>query len=203
MLNYIWAGMIFIGIVAAAFTGRMPELTNAVLDSSVEAVMLCIRMAGIMSMWAGLMKIAERAGVVRGLSKKMSPMLRLLFPNLKKESKALEYISTNFIANILGLGWASTPAGIKAMNELQKTNPDKTSASREMCMFMIINMSSLQLVTVSIIAYRAQYNSANPSEIIGPGLFATFVSTVVAIAVAIIFEKIYFPRRKIQNEALR
>jgi len=196
MLNYIWAGMILAGIVTAAFTGRVPQLANAAVDSSVEAVMLCVRMAGIVSMWAGLMGIAEKAGAVRGLAKRMAPALRLLFPRLKKGCKELEYISTNFIANILGLGWAATPAGLKAMEELQKTNPDKNVASREMCMFLIVNMSSLQLVSVNIIAYRSQYNSANPSEIIGPGLLATLVSTVVAVVSAKVFGAVIFGRDK-------
>ena len=182
MLNYLWMGMIIIGVVVAAFTGNLAAVTNAVVDSAREAVMVCLTMLGIMAMWTGLMKIAETAGLVQMVSQKMNPIMRFLFPRLRPGSPALTYISTNMIANVLGLGWAATPAGLKAMDELQKINPNKEVASREMCMFMIVNMSSLQIVTISVLAYRAQYNSVNPSEIIGPGILATLISTIAAVA---------------------
>ena len=201
MLNYVWAGMIVIGIVVAGITGRMGDVTNAALESAKEAIQLCITMLGIMGMWTGLMKIAEKAGMIQGLSRRMRPFLRYLFPSLSPESKAMEYISTNVIANILGLGWAATPAGIKAMEELQKANPEKHIASKEMCMFMIFNMSSLQIISVNLIAYRSQYHSANPSEIIAPGLLATILTTVVGVLVAKVFEAFWFPRGR--NAPLR
>ena len=184
MLNGIWAGMILLGVAVAAFTGNLDAVTNAALESAQEAVMVCVKMLGIMSMWTGLMRVAEDAGVVKALSVRMRPLFRFLFPQLDPEGKAAEAISTNFIANVLGLGWAATPAGLKAMEELQSLNPDKTLASHEMCMFMIVNMSSLQLITVNLLAYRAQYNSANPSEIILPGLLATLASSIAAIVFA-------------------
>jgi spore maturation protein A len=181
MLNYIWAAMIIIGIIVAALTGRMADITQATLTSAEEAVKVCLTMLGIIAMWTGLMKIAERGGLVKSLTALMSPIMRFIFPNVKKGSKAFDYISLNFIANILGLGWAATPAGLMAMKELQAQNPEKSIASREMCAFMIINMSSLQLVTVSIIAHRQAYGSANPSEIIGPGIVATLISSIAAV----------------------
>ncbi|MCL2407745.1 MAG: nucleoside recognition protein [Defluviitaleaceae bacterium] len=190
MLNYIWAAFILIGIIYAVVTGNVEGLTNGALDASVEAVHLGIRMLGILCMWTGLMKIAEKSGLIEALSKKMTPAVLWLFPRLSRDSEAIPHISTNFIANILGLGWAATPPGLKAMEELQKINSDKTRASREMCMFLIVNLSSLQLVTINIIAFRAQYHSANPSEIIAPGILATLVSTVIAITFAKIMEKI-------------
>ena len=189
MLNYIWSGMIVIGIVIAIFTGNIPAVTDAALESAAAAITLCITMLGIISMWTGLMSIAEKSGLVAGLSKGLTPFLAYLFPDLPKSSKAMDYISTNFIANILGLGWAATPAGIKAMQEMQKLNRDKERASNAMCMFMIINMSSLQLVTVNIIAFRAQYGSANPSEIIAPGIVVTLLTTIVAIIFAKLCER--------------
>ena len=189
MLNYIWSGMIVIGIFIAIFTGNIPAVTDAALESAAAAITLCITMLGIISMWTGLMAIAEKSGLVASLSKGLTPFLAYLFPDLPKGSKAMDYISTNFIANILGLGWAATPAGIKAMQEMQKLNRDKERASNAMCMFMIINMSSLQLVTVNIIAFRAQYGSANPSEIIAPGIVVTLATTVVAIIFAKLCEK--------------
>lgn len=191
MLNYLWGVMILIGIAVAAFTGKMPDITNAAVDSSKEAVTTCITMLGIISMWTGLMKIAEEAGLIKVLSKKMMPFLRFLFPDIPKKHKSLEYIATNVIANIFGLGWAATPAGIKAMEEMQKLNLKKDTASKSMCMFMVFNMSSLQLICVNLIAYRSQYNSQSPSEIIGPGFFATFISTIAGIAITKIIERWY------------
>lgn len=189
MLNYLWGIMILIGILIAAFTGNMPEITNSVINSSKEAVTICITMLGIISMWCGIMEIAERAGLIKDLSKKMRPFLNYLFPDIPKNHKSLDYISTNVIANILGLGWAATPAGIKAMESMQTLNRKKDEASRSMCMFMIFNMSSLQIISVNIIAYRSQYNSSNPSEVIAPGLFATLVSTIAGILVVKIIER--------------
>lgn len=186
MLNSIWAAMIMIGIVVSVFTGNLSSLTNAFLDSATEAITVTIAMFGIMIFWTGIMKIAENSGLILSITSKINPLLAYLFPNLKKGSKALQYIATNMIANVLGLGWAATPAGLKAMEELQKLNKNKSVATKEMCMFLVINMSSLQIVTISVIAYRAQYNSINPSEIIAPGLLATLISTIAAV----IFTKI-------------
>lgn len=188
MLNYLWGAMILTGILVAAFTGNMSEVTNSAINSAREAVSLAITMLGVMSMWTGIMKIGEKAGLIKSMSKKMQPFLRWLFPTVPKNHKAMEYISTNVIANILGLGWAATPAGLSAMKELQKLNPDKDRASVPMCMFMIFNMSSLQLVSINIIAYRSQYNSQNPSEIIGPGIVTTLISTFAAVIFAKIME---------------
>jgi spore maturation protein A len=181
MLNNLWGGMILLAIVVALMTGNIPALTNAAIESARDAITLCITMLGIMSMWAGLMTVAEKAGLVQALARRARPMLRFLFPDLGKNHPAHEPIATNFIANILGLGWAATPSGIRAMKVLQEENPTKDTATRSMRMFMVINMSSLQLVTISVVAYRMQYNSANPSEIIGPGLLVTAVTTVVAV----------------------
>ncbi len=181
--------MILIGILFSVFSGNLSSITNAAINSSREAVNICLTMLGILAMWTGLISIAEKSGLINSLAKKMMPLLKFLFPRLPEKSKAMQYICTNIIANMLGLSWAATPAGLKAMEELQKINLQKDIASREMCMFMIINMSSLQIVSINIIAYRAQYNSMNPSEIIGPGLFATFISTITAIIITKIFEK--------------
>lgn len=192
MLNYLWGGMILIGIVVASFTGNIPNVTQAILDSCKEAITLCITMLGIIAMWCGMMEIAERAGLIKELSKKMKPFLSWLFPDVPKDHKALDYISTNVIANILGLGWAATPAGIKAMESLQTLNKKKDEASRAMCMFLVFNMSSLQIISVNIIAYRAQFNSQNPSEIIAPGFFATIVSTIAGIGVIKLIERVKY-----------
>lgn len=189
MLNYLWGFMILIGIVIASFTGNIQNITNAIIDSSKDAISICITMLGIVAMWTGIMQIAENSGLIKDLSKKMRPFLSYLFPDIPKNHKSLDYISTNVIANILGLGWAATPAGIKAMESMQTLNNKKEEASRSMCMFMIFNMSSLQIISVNIIAYRSQYNSANPSEVIAPGLFATLVSTIVGISFVKLIER--------------
>ena len=193
MLNYLWAGMILVGVMFGAFNGRMQAITNAALDSSKEAVTLCITMIGVMAFWTGIMEIASRAGIVQMASCKMRPLLRFLFPGIPEGHKAEEHIATNFIANFLGLGWAATPAGLKAMEELGKLEDDRRAgraagparnkgiASNEMCTFLIINISSLQLIPVNVIAYRSQYGSANPAAIVGAGIVATAVSTGVAM----------------------
>ena len=193
MLNYLWAGMILVGILYGAFSGKMPDITNAALDSAKEAVTLCITMIGVMSFWTGIMEIASMAGIIGMAAGKMQPLIRFLFPEIPKGHKANEHITTNFIANFLGLGWAATPAGLKAMEELGRLEDDRRAgraagpvrkkgiASNEMCTFLILNISSLQLIPVNVIAYRSQYGSANPAGIVGAGIAATAVSTGAAI----------------------
>ncbi len=184
MLDYLWGFMIVIGIVYAAFTGNLPAVTNAALDSSKEAVSLCITMLGVMSLWVGLMRIAENCGIIRGAARVLNPLLRFMFPNIPKEHKANEYISTNIIANVFGLGWAATPAGLKAMDAMGELNQHNKVASREMCTFLILNVSSFQLIPVNMIAYRSQYGSENPASILGPAMIATFFSTLAGIIFA-------------------
>lgn len=193
MLNYLWAVMILLGIIFAAFTGRMPDITNAAIDSSKEAISLCITMMGVMSLWVGLMEIAEKAGLIQSASRRIRPLIRFLFPNLPVGHPAEEHITTNLIANVLGLGWAATPAGLRAMEELGRLEEDRRSgrqpgpiqkrgvASNEMCTFLIINISSLQLIPVNVIAYRSQYGSVNPAAIVGAGIIATSISTLAAL----------------------
>lgn len=189
MLNYIWAVMILVGILYAALTGNIAAVTDAALDSAGEAVSLCITMAGVMALWMGLMEVAQSSGLIEKLTRGIQPFLTFLFPNIPKEHKARTYIATNFIANILGLGWAATPAGLKTMEELKKLNHDSTTASKEMCIFLIINISSLQLIPVNMIAYRSQYGSVNPAMIVFPALLATLFSTIVAVIFIKIVDK--------------
>ena len=198
MLNKLWGLMILIGILFAAFTGRIGNVGTAAIDSSKEAVTLCITMLGVMSMWTGLMNIAKKAGIIDALTKGLRPVLAFLFPSVPKDHKANEYMAANMISNVLGLGWAATPAGLKAMEELAKLEEERGKpaylsdskgvggkreriASNEMCTFLILNISSLQLIPVNMIAYRQQYGSVNPAGIIAPGIAATFVSTAVAV----------------------
>lgn len=189
MLNYLWAGMIIIGVVFGVFTGKTNEVSDAFLSSSKEAVSLCITMAGVVAMWSGIMEVARESGLTNSLSGKMKPLIRFLFPDIPKDDIANEYIATNMMANILGLGWAATPSGLLAMKELNRLNGDKETASNEMCTFLVINISSLQLIPINVIAYRMQYGSANPTEIIAPAIVATLVSTFVAIIFCLIMRK--------------
>lgn len=200
MLNYIWAVMIMLGVFYASLTGRMEQVTNAALDSAGEAISLCLTMAGVVALWMGLMEIAKEAGLIQKMTKGISPFLDFMFPRIPKKHPAREYIATNIIANILGLGWACTPAGLKAMEELAKLDDERAAAttghmeiykkkvsepervaSPEMCDFLILNISSLQLIPVNMIAYRSQYGSVNPAAIIVPAILATCVSTLTAI----------------------
>ena len=189
MLNYIWAVMIMLGVLYASFTGRMEQVTNAALDSAGEAISLCLTMAGVVALWMGLMEIAKEAGLIQRMTKGISPFLDFMFPKIPKKHPAREYIATNIISNILGLGWACTPAGLKAMEELANLEAERGNygkqkeriASPEMCTFLIINISSLQLIPVNMIAYRGEYGSVNPAMIIGPAIVATLISTLTAV----------------------
>lgn len=190
MLNYIWAGMILLAIMVAAYNGTLNEVTQAAIDSSKDAVSLCITLLGVISMWMGLMRIGEKAGLIGSLSRRMRPILRFLFPDVPDDHPAQKYIATNMIANVLGLGWAATPPGLEAMKSLQELNPNKKVASKAMCTFLIVNISSVQILPVNILAYRSQYGSANPSEIIGPAIVATLASTFAGILFAKFMEKV-------------
>ena len=202
MLNYIWAGMILLGVIYGVCTGQMSALTGGALDSAREAVSLCITMAGVMALWMGLMEIAQESGMIAKMTKGIRPFLKFMVPRLPEDHPEGEYITTNLIANVLGLGWACTPAGLKAMEQLaelekqragqgtekgrqgsedRRYGAEATVASNEMCTFLILNISSLQLIPVNMIAYRSQYGSANPAVIIAPALVATLFSTIIAI----------------------
>ena len=218
MMNYLWSGMILLGVLWAAVGGRLDAVTMGALDGAGEAVSLGITMLGVMAFWSGILEIAQNSGLVDWMSEKMRPVMRFLFPYLDSEHPAVRYMAVNMIANMLGLGSASTPAGLAAFQELEKleeekrekeksekgnpkeknqgkwgiVNQEKASikdrivqpkgtASNEMCTFLILNISSLQLIPVSILAYRSQYGSINPAAIVGPAIAATFASTLAAV----------------------
>ncbi|MBR1865184.1 MAG: nucleoside recognition protein [Lachnospiraceae bacterium] len=185
MLNYIWAFMILVGILTAAFTGNLETVSNSILDSARDAIDLLIVMAGVISMWNGFLAIAEDSGLTRQLTKRMQPLMRFFFPGIPDEHPANSYICANFIANFLGLGWACTPTGIEAMKSLKALELERghsgTIASDEMCTFLILNISSLQLIPINMIAYRTQYGSPAPLSVVGPALLATSVTTLAAV----------------------
>ncbi len=208
MLNHIWVVMILAGFAYGIITGDLSVMTNSVLEAAGDAVELGITLLGIVAFWCGIMEIAQEAGLLESISRKMWPFIHFLFPNIPKGHESLKAICTNFVANILGLGWAATPAGLKAMEELKKLEEERRNhrqiegcvnrglnsntdisekvstgwkASNEMCTFLLINISSLQLIPVNIIAYRSQYGSNNPTAIVGPAIIATTISTLVAV----------------------
>lgn len=189
MLNYLWGIMIIIGIVVGIFKGNIDEVSNATISSSKEAVSLCITMLGVMAMWTGLMQVAKKCGLVAAFTRKMLPVIRLLFPDIPKGHIVNEYIASNMIANLLGLGWAATPMGLMAMREFKKLNNDSEEASCDMCTMLIMNISSLQLIPVNIIAFRSQYGSVNPAEILMAGILATICSTLAGVIFSVTARK--------------
>ena len=168
-----------------ACNGTWNEVTQALLDYAKESVSLGLTMLGILSFWCGIMEIGSRAGLVGWLTGCMTPVLDFLFPELGRDHPAREPIAVNIIANMLGLGMAATPAGISAMQEMAKdirsAGDEMRTATASMCTFTILNISSLQLIPMNMIAYRSQYGSVNPAAIVGPSLVATFISTVAAV----------------------
>lgn len=198
MLNLIWGGMVLAGIVYGALNGTMQQVNTAALESAREAVTLCITMLGVMGLWLGMMEVARASGIMERLTRILRPFLYFLFPDIPKGHRCLEPISVNLISNLLGLGWAATPAGLSAMEELAELERERgneayceesggvkkrkpRAASNEMCTFLVLNISSLQLIPVNVIAYRSQYGSVAPTAILAPGLVATLFSTVVAV----------------------
>ena len=179
-MNYLWGFMMLIGVIYGALTGNLSEVTDQALSSAKEAVALCITMAGVMAFWVGIMQIAENAGFIGRAAGFLDPLLSFLFPSVPKGHPARKHMAVNMIANFLGLGWAATPAGLSAMKAL-KGDQDMVRATDAMCDFLIINISSLQLIPVNIIAYRSQYGSVNPAYIAGPAIFATAISTITAV----------------------
>jgi len=195
-MNYLWGGMIFIGILYGGITGNLSAVSEAVINSSKEAVSLCIAISGVTAMWVGIMRVAENAGLIEQITEKIQPLLQFLYPGIPRDHPVRRHIATNMIANVLGLGWAAAPAGLLTMESLKELNDEQCQrlgtsktrgpgiATREMCTFLIVNISSLQLIPVNMIAFRSQYGSTNPTAIVGPAILATAASTFVGILLA-------------------
>ena len=190
MINFIWCGMIVIGIIVGTLTGNIEAVSTAAIEWAETAVELSLGLIGVMALWLGLMKIAEEAGIVRGMGLLMKPIMVRLFPEVPADHPAMGSIVANMAANFFGLGNAATPLGIKAMQELQDLNKNKDEASNAMVMFLAINTSSITLISSSIIAYRSAAGAANPADVIGPTIIATAVSTTVAIIACKVLEKL-------------
>lgn len=186
MLNYIWIFMMIISFISAALTGRMDQTLQAFLDSGKKTFDFVLSVGGIMAMWSGIMAIAERSRLTERISSLMSPLISFLFTNVSKNSHAAKAISMNMVANFLGLANAATPLGIEAMKELNKLNKSKI-ASRDMCMFAVINSASIQLIPSTLIALRFSLGSLNPGEIILPIWIASVItaaSGVIAVRIS-------------------
>ena len=193
MLNALWAFMMLTGLGWATVHGTLGAVTEGMLAAAGDAVSLGITMLGVMAFWTGILEIGRRAGLIEQLSAGMRPVLHFLFPRIPAGHPALSSMAANMIANMLGLGGAATPAGLEAMKTLEQIEEErrngrragrkrpKGTASNEMCTFLILNISSLQLIPVNMIAWRSQYGSSNPEAIVGPALLATACSTLTAV----------------------
>ena len=191
ILDYVWGFMLLIGIVIGAMNGKLKDITNALLSSANKSVEMAIGLMGVMCLWLGIMNIAKKAGIIEALSRRLKPIVRFLFPDIPNGHPAQGAVLMNIIANVLGLGNAATPLGIKAMEEMQKLNRDKGKATNSMCMFLVLNTASIQLVPATVIALRLQAGSINPTETI----ITTILTSVIALVTGVVVTKI-MERRK-------
>ena len=189
MINFIWVGLLIIGIVVGIVTGNVDAVTNAAIESANTGVELSMGLIGVMALWLGIMKIGEEAGLVEKLARGLKPIMTRLFPDVPADHPAMGAMIMNMAANILGLGNAATPFGLKAMQELQELNPEKDTATDAMVTFLAINTSSITLIPSESIAILVAAGAKNPTEIIGPAIIATTASTVVAVIAAKLLAK--------------
>ena len=185
MLNKIWPSFIIVSFIYAIYSGNMFNINNSIFESTDKTVELCINMFGTLCLWNGIMKIAIKTSLIEKLTKFLKPLIILIFPEIKNDTKISKEISMNIVANILGLGNASTPLGLKAMDSMQKINKDKSKLSNSMAMFILINTASLQIIPTTVISIRSSLGSENPTKII----FAVWISTIAAFGTAIIAGK--------------
>lgn len=190
MVNIIWAGLILIAIIYSLLTGKIDTINSGILTHATSGVNLILEMMPLIVLWTGIMKIAEKSGLLQVFAKALNPLLRRLFPSLPKDHLALGYIASNIGANMLGLGSAATPFGLKAMDELQKDNPKKDTATEAMITFLVLNTGGVTLIPTTVIALRLMHGSANPTEIIITSILATAVSSISGLILD------YFIRRR-------
>ncbi|MGF7184998.1 spore maturation protein A [Desulfitispora alkaliphila] len=181
MINVIWMLLLVTGIITAAVRGKIEVVTEAAMEAAQTSVTISIEIIGVMALWLGIMKIAEKGGLINFIARGLRPVTRFLFPSIPKDHPAMGPIIMNISANVLGLGNAATPFGLKAMQELQKTNPNKKVASDAMCTFLALNTSCITILPATVLAIRVAANSANPTEIVGTTIFATTIGTIVAL----------------------
>ena len=188
MINIIWTLFIILGIIYALFTGNISSVNETIVVSAKDSLDIFLGILPTIVLWVGIMKIVSNSGLLNKISNILYPLLSKLFPEIPKNHDSLGYISSNITANILGLGNAATPFGLKAMESLQELNKDKTTASRSMITFILLNTSGLTLLPTTVISLRNMYNSVNPTLIIIPTIIITFTSTIIAIILDKIFK---------------
>lgn len=192
MLNKIWPFFIIISFIYALLKLRMPELNESIFNSCSQTVEMILSFLGIMCMWNGIMQIIKETTLIDKIKKILRPFMRFLFPKLNIKSKAYEEMTMNIVANLLGLGNAATPIGLKAMQTLQEENPDKENLSDTMIMFLVLNTASIQIIPTTIIAIRSSLGSSNPAKIIIP----VWISTIVAASAGILTVKLLSKRKE-------
>lgn len=190
MLNSIWPIFIIISIAFAIITGNIEKINNSIFESASTAVELTVTMLGTMCLWNGIMEIASNTSIINKILKLLNPILKKLFPKIKENSKEYKEMSMNIIANLLGLGNAATPLGLKAMQTLQEKNTDKKTLTGTMAMFIVLNTASLQIIPTTVISIRASLNSIDPTKIIVPVWIATISAAIAGISAIKIFAKI-------------
>lgn len=186
MLNIIWPLFLIISFIYAILNGRISEVNNSIFESTKSAVELCISLIGTICLWNGIMQIASKTSIVKHLTKLLNPIITKLFPNIKKEDKVHKEITMNIIANIMGLGNAATPLGIKAMKSMQKNNKEKNKLSNSMAIFIVLNTASIQIIPTTVIAIRNSLGSSDPTAMIIP----VWISTILAASSALISAKL-------------
>lgn len=191
MLNYIWAGLLLFGFITAIINGRVDIATKAAMDSAKAGVNLGIELIGVVCLWNGLMAVAEKGGLVKAFTKALTPLMKIIFPEIPQKHRAVGAMVMNMAANFFGLGNAATPFGLKAMTELQKLNKDKETATDAMCMFLVINTATLQLVPATVIALRSAAGSVNPTEIMLPIWISSIAAFTCGIIICKLFAKVW------------
>lgn len=194
-MNYIWYFLIVISIIFGAINGTIDQVARAIFSGCELTVKIVLTLIGIMSFWLGIMKIAEKSGIVEFLSKLLKPIAKIIFPELPKDSPIIGDVAMNFTANALGLANAATPIGIKAMDGMQKINKDKNSASNSMCTLLAMNTAGFQLIPATVIAILAANGCENPTQIIVPTLIVTGTAFISAILIAKLFSKLFPPQQ--------
>jgi len=193
-MNYIFYFLIVISIIIGAINGKLQEVTNAVMEGAELSVKVAFSLIGIMAFWLGIMKIAQKSGIIDWIAKVLKPITKVLFNEIPPESDAVGDIAMNFTANAFGLSNAATPFGLKAMEELQEVNKDKTSASNSMCLLLGMNTAGFQLIPTTVLAVLVGIGYKNPTEIIAPTLLVTTIAFVSAIILSKIFQKFWKPQ---------
>ena len=189
MMNYIWAGLMVASVLCGMATGRIDDVSDAIFSGGTEGVDLCLTLLSMMLLWGGLTAVMQQSGLSDRLGRLLSPVVGLLFPELKREINARNAIAMNMAANVLGLGNAATPLGLAAMEELQRINGHSPVASNSMVTFVVLNSVSVQLIPTGLAALRTKFGAENPMDIIGPVWFASALAAAIGVGLALLLGK--------------